>query len=290
MSDHTKGILITALGVLFISPDTLLIRLIDMSVWNVAIWRGSMQSVGLTGLLLCFYGKGVVDAFRAIGIVGFGVALVFSINTLCFIAAVTYTSVANVLVILASTPFFAAILSIAFLRERVPPRTWLAIFLAGSGIALIVFDNLGSTALFGDLMAILAATLLALKFTILRRRRHVNMIPALAISGLVFAAVSCVMTDTIAVPDASQALWLLIMGFAVLTPAVALITLGPRYISAPEVGLLMLLETVLGPLWVWLVLSEEPSAIALFGGGVVIVTLLVHGILGLRAVRPVPAS
>ena len=284
MSDHARGILLTALGVVFISPDTLLIRLLDMDVWTLAIWRGTMQAIGLTGLLVCFYRWRTFEVFRAIGIVGFGVALIFSVNTLCFIAAVTHTSVANVLIILASTPFFAAIMSIVILRERVEIHTWASIVLAGFGIGLIVFDSLGSSALFGDVMAIVAATLLALKFTIVRRRRHINMIPALAVSGVVFAGIAFVMVGMPATPHGSQILWLSIMGFAVLTPAVALITLGPRYISAPEVSLLMLLETVLGPLWVWLVLSEKPSNMALLGGGIVIATLLVHGVWGLRAV------
>lgn len=285
MSDHAKGILLTALGVLFISPDTLLIRLVDMNVWNLAVWRGAMQAIGLTAILFCYYGRHTIDAFRAIGLVGLGLAMIFAVNTLCFIAAVTHTTVANVLIILASTPFFAAIMSIVILHEHVPLRTWLSIALAGLGIGLIVFDSLGSRALFGDVMAIIAATLLALKFTIVRRRRHINMIPALAVSGLVFAGIAFVMVGTLAVPSDPQIMWLLILGFAVLAPAVALMTLGPRYISAPEAGLLMLLETVLGPLWVWLVLSETPSKIALIGGSVVVTTLLANGFWGLRELR-----
>ncbi len=85
-------------------------------------------------------------------------------------------------------------------------------------------------------------------------------------------------------------IWLLLMGFAVITPATALITLGPRYISAPEVGLLFLLETAFGPLWVWLVLSETPSALSLLGGFIVVASLMIHALWGLRLSRPAVAG
>lgn len=289
MSDHAKGLLLTGLGILIVSPDTLLIRLVGLDIWSLAVWRGGLQAFGLTLILLCWYRRRTFEMFQAIGTAGLVLALVFSVNTFTFLAAVQHTTVANTLVILAATPFFAALLSRIFLKEPVAARTWAAIAVALGGIALIVSDSLGSGSLYGDAMAILAAILLATKVTLIRGRRHINMIPALALSGVLIAAVAAPFGAPQQVAGA-QLLWVLLMGLAVVTPATALITLGPRYLSAPEVSLLILFETVLGPLWVWLVLSETPTPLALVGGAVVIAALVGHAMLGLRTVRrPVPA-
>ena len=291
MSVHTKGLLITVLGMLIISPDTLLIRLIDMDVWSTGFWRGILQALGLIVILCVVYRGRSLAVFTAVGWSGLIIAATFSITTISFIAAIKYTSVANALVILASTPFFAAILSRLFLGEAVALRTWIAIFVAGAGICVIVWDGLGRGTLFGDMMALITAALLAVKLTIVRRQRHINMIPAVALAAVFFAAVSLVMAGgQVAMPDGYQTIYILIMGLAVLAPATALMTLGPRYISTPEVGLIVLLETVLGPIWVWLIIGEQPSDWALIGGTIVVVTLVVHAVVGIRSRRSITAT
>lgn len=284
MTMHGKGLLLTALGVLFLSPDTLLIRLVDMEVWNLAVWRSILQAIGLTLLVAAFYGRHAPGAFWSIGASGFVIAVIFSGNTLAFLAAVQHTEVANVLVILASAPIFAAFMSLVLLKEPVAPRTWVAIVVIFTGISLIMWDGLDRGTGFGDAMAVLATILLAGKFTMLRHQRHIDMIPALALSGVICAAFAA-LVEAPTLPSAEQSVWLLLMGLAVVTPAVALISLGPRFISAPEVSLLMLLETVLGPLWVWLVIHETPTPLALLGGAIVVTALIVHSAVGLRRVR-----
>jgi drug/metabolite transporter (DMT)-like permease len=284
MTMHSKGLLLTALGVLFLSPDTLLIRLVDMDVWNLAVWRSILQAIGLTVLVVAFYGRNAPKAFWSIGATGFAIAVIFSGNTVAFLAAVQHTEVANVLVILASAPIFAAFMSLVLLKETVAPRTWVAIVVIFAGISLIMWDGLDRGTGFGDAMALLATVLLAGKFTMLRHQRHIDMIPALALSGVVCAGFAA-MVQAPTLPSGEQNLWLLLMGFAVVTPAVALISVGPRFISAPEVSLLMLLETVLGPLWVWLVISETPTPLAIVGGAIVVTALMAHSAVGLRRVR-----
>jgi drug/metabolite transporter (DMT)-like permease len=284
MTMHSKGLLLTALGVVFLSPDTLLIRLVDMEVWNLAVWRSILQAIGLTLMVAAFYGRGAPGAFWSIGASGVVIAVIFSGNTLTFLAALEHTEVANVLVILASAPIFAALMSLALLKEPVAPRTWVAIVVVFAGIGVIMWDGLDRGTGFGDGMAVLSAFLLAGKITMLRHQRHLDLIPALALSGVVCAGFAA-MASAPTLPSGEQTVWLLLMGFAVVTPAVALISLGPRFISAPEVSLLMLLETVLGPLWVWLVISETPTPLAIVGGAIVVTALIVHSAVGLRRVR-----
>ncbi len=283
-SDHAKGLLITALGVLFISPDTLLIRLVAMDVWTLGLWRGLLQAVGIAGLLLCIYGSRTPAVFRAIGWTGLVLAVVFALNTLVFLTAILNTKAANVLVIVATAPLFAAAYSYLFLKEAVAPRTWLAILAAIAGVSLLVWDGLGHGTLFGEAMALLAAILLGAKFTIIRARRTVNLVPAMALSGLVYAAIALTMARPDPV-DGGQVLWLLVMGFLVITPAAALTTYGPRFLPAPEASLLTLGETVLGPLWVLAVIGEAPTPLGLIGGAVILGALVVNALLGLRRQR-----
>jgi drug/metabolite transporter (DMT)-like permease len=284
MSAHAKGALITALGVLLVSPDTLLIRLAGMDVWSLAVWRGVLQALGVALLVAAVYRGRTPAAFRAIGWSGLLLACVFAAITLAFLTAVLNTKVANALVLVATAPLFTALLSWWLLGEPPALRTWVAILVALIGVSLIVAEGLGAGTLLGDGMALAAAFLLGFKFTIVRRRRSIDMVPAMAASGLVFALVALPFAET-AAPAPEQLLWLLLMGFAVIAPATALLTIGPRYLPAPEVSLMTLGETVLGPLWVWLAIREAPSALGIAGGAVVLAALCVNAALGLRRQR-----
>lgn len=282
MTMHTKGLLLTTLGILIISPDSLLIRLIGMDVWSTSAWRGALQAIGLFIVLAVIYRGRLPAVFRSIGWFGLLIAAVTAVTNAAFVAGIKFTSVANALVILASVPFHAAVLSWLFLGERVALRTWIAILAGLSGISVIVWDGIGGGSMLGNMAALTAAVLLATQLTMMRRRREINMVPAVAIGGVIFAAMSISIRGLPEMPDEMQTLWILIMGFAVTTPATALLALGPRYISSPEVGLIVLLETVLGPFWVWLVIYETPSRWTLLGGGMVVTTLLVHSLLSLK--------
>lgn len=282
MTMHSKGLLITIAGILWISPDSLLIRLIGMDIWSTSAWRGGLQAIGLGAMLLIVYRERLPKIFWSIGWTGVLIAVMTAVTNCAFVAGIKFTSVANALVILASTPFHAAVMSRIFLGETIALRTWVAISIGLGGIAIIVWDGIGGGSTFGDAMALLGSILLAGQLTMMRGRREINMVPAVALGGVIYAAMAVVMGGAPDMPTETQALWIVIMGFAVTTPATALLALGPRYISSPEVGLIVLLETVLGPLWVWLVIHETPGELALVGGAVVVTTLLVHSLLSLR--------
>ena len=285
MTRHEQGLVLTTLGMLIISPDALLIRLVGMDVMSTAVWRGLLQAIGLGLLLVLFYRGRTLAAFRAVGWFGIGIALVIAAAQFAFLGGIIHTSVANALVIMASTPFHAAIISRVLLGEAIPLRTWLAIAAGMVGIVVIVWDGIGRGSWAGDVIALAAAMLLAFEFTLLRSRRQINMIPATTIGALLSSVIAVAIAGGAEMPDAQQTLWLAVMGLLVLAPATALMTLGPRYLAAPEVALILLLETVLGPVWVWLVIHEAPSPWALMGGAIVVMTLFVHALAGLRAER-----
>lgn len=287
-SEHAKGLVITSLGVLILTPDSLLVRLIGGDPWALIFWRGLLMAAGLgLGLLLVHRGETLARC-RAIGGQGVLAALLISITTLCFIQGLAHTTVANTLIIISASPIFAAIFSRLFLAEAVPLRTWLAIVAVLVGIGILVADSLGLVgrqgSVVGDLIALTGAIAFGAAFTVVRRGKAVSMVPASALSGLMSALIALAVGPTLAMAPAAWPL-LLLLGLGILPVATALIMLGPRYLPAPEVSLLLLLETVLGPFWVWLVLGEEPSPWALLGGAIVLGTLALHALAGLRSLR-----
>jgi len=150
-----------------------------------------------------------------------------------------------------------------------------------AGVAILFSGSGVSGSVNGDVLAFVAACCMAGSFVMIRAARVDNMIPAVAISGLFIALLAFPFTPALAVTP-RDATWLLVLGGLVIPVAFALITLGPRYISAPEVSLLMLIETALGPAWVWLFLGEAPSVRTLFGGAVLLGALVVHTVVSMR--------
>ena len=284
LPDHLKGLLITTAGVLVLTPDSLLVRLIALDSWSMVFWRGFLIMTGLTLALAVYYRGETLARFRAIGRTGLAAAALLAVSSVLFILALHNTSVANTLVIVAAAPLMAAILSRVFLGETVPARTWAAILAALAGILILVSDGPRGGTLGGDLAALATAVTIAGAFTLVRRARALNMVPAAALSGGMSALIMLPIATPLAI--APDEVWLvLVLGLIVLPVSFGLITLGPRYLPAPEVALIMLLETVLGPFWVWLVLEETPGARALIGGAIVIGALLLHSLAALTAQR-----
>ena len=269
----------TICGVLVLTPDTLLIRLAATDHWTLVFWRGALMSAALFLVIFWQYRNGVGQAFMRIGKSGLVVGLFYGLSSIFFVSAVTFTGVANTLIIIASAPMFAAVMSWFILREKVPVRTILAIIATFIGIFVVVSGDKSETSLLGDLLALGTAIVMAGVFVLVRRAKTVNMIPATAIGGIIAALASLGFGATTPfVLGQDQFVWVLIMGVVVLPVSFGLLTLGPRYIPAPEVGLILLLETALGPLWVWLVLDEGINLQVLVGGAIVILSLTLHSV------------
>lgn len=288
---HARGFALTFLGVLVLTPDTLLMRLIDTDPWTLTFWRGVlMPSALMVAFFIARRGRAWGE-IRALGLAGLAVALIYGINAISFVLAVEHTKVANVLVILAAAPLFAGLMSVIFLRERVPLATWLAIGAGIAGVAAVVGGGLGTGTSLGDLFALVTAVSLAGTFTVLRHSKARNMVPATALGGLLTAIAMIPLADPGSLEGAQLGMMLL-LGLVILPIAFGLITLGPRTVPAPEVALLMLLETVLGPFWVWLVIDEVPPFATIIGGAIVLGAVALHALWRLtrrpRRVRPQP--
>lgn len=286
---HRRGFLLTLFGVLVLTPDTLMIRLIDIDPWTMNFWRGAMMAASLiVAFAISRRGETLAD-IRKLGIAGLAVAVIYALNAISFVFAIDHTRVANVLIILASTPLLAALLSIVVLKERVSKPTWAAIAAGMTGVVIVVGDGFRAGTSLGDIFAFFTACALAVTFIIIRRHRHVNMIPAAALGALLSAVLVAPFASPMSVQPESWWL-LLLLGFVVMPLSFGLITLGPRTLPAPEVALLMLLETVLGPLWVWLVIDEMPSHTTFIGGIVVISAVAMQSAWRLRGRRQPQAT
>ena len=207
--------------------------------------------------------------------------MIYSINAITFVLAIDHTRVANFLIIIASTPLIAVLLSIIFLKERVALPTWMAIAGAMAGVSIVVGDGVRTGTSLGDLLALVTSIALAVAFIIIRHNKHVNMIPATAVGALISAMIAMPVAELSQLEGARLGLMLL-LGLVIMPLSFGLITLGQRTIPAPEVALLLLLETVLGPIWVWLVIDEKPSEMTLVGGCVVISAVMLQSIWRLR--------
>ena len=284
MSDHAKGLLLTSLGVLVITPDALLIRLIEVDPWTLAFWRGLLSSIGLAaGLALVYRGR-FLPMMLGIGAMGLVIGGVFGLGTVTFVWAMTHTSAANTLLIVSTGSMFGALFSWLLMRERLARRTLLAMIGTLAGLLVLVAGDLGSGNWDGDLAALATAALAGLTFSLIRKHAGIDMVPALIFGGLVTAAVALPFSAPATVMGEDIVL-LATMGLAMMPLAFALQFVGARYIPAAEVALLILLEAVLAPLLLWLVLAEHPGPTALPGGAIVLASLGLNAAWGLRRSR-----
>ncbi len=285
LKDHSFGFAVTALGVLFLCPDALLVRLIQGEGgggWSIAFWRGLLTGFGLVVIYGVIEGPGAMRRFFYVDRWVVIASITMAVQALAFILSITNTAVANTLIIIATSPLFTALFSWILLNEKPPLRTWVAIILSFVGIVIIVFHDLRSGHLLGDLLALVTATGLGITFVIIRHRKSVNMMPAMSMGKLLSAVAAIPLAAPLAMTDLGLGL-MMFLGLVLLPVSFALITLGPRYIPAPEVSLLMLLETVLAPILVWLALGEAATRETVVGGGVVLSALIANSVLAITS-------
>jgi drug/metabolite transporter (DMT)-like permease len=275
MSDHLKGILITVLAVVILSPDSVLIRMADANDgWTLVFWRGFSYAIGVGFILLIMHGSKTPAMCRNIGKGGLWIGLLSGVCTATFVFAIQHTSIANTLVIISTAPVMIAIVSWLMLKERASLITIASMVLVFIGIYIVMSGNFGGSSLKGDLFALLTSVIMGVTFTLTRKYKAINMIPTNIVGGAVAAAIAFLAAETLYLP-AEAMMYTLTSGF-ILSISFSMIVIAPRYMPAAEVGMIMPLETVLGSLIAWFVLSEVPSSNALIGGTIVIVTLFLH--------------
>lgn len=281
-NSHLKGITITVIGVLILTPDGVFTTLIAADTRTALFWRGLFLGLALSLYVLLRYRSGAPAVFAQLRRPAvLGISVLFGASSIGWVVAIVSTSVANTIFITASAPLFAAIFARIFLKEHVPARTIFAILLSMAGMAIIFAEGLGRGDLLGNLAAMVTALAWAGMVVLLSHAKVEDPAPALAMGGYMVAAIAFIAAPTLAIVPLDF-VWLGILGFLILPISFFLIGLGPRYLPAPEVSLIMLLEAVAGPLWAWLFITQTPSLQTMLGGALILVTLTIHFGIGLR--------
>ena len=271
------------------SVDALLVRLALTDSWNVVFWRGLFMFISLGAALLLRHGRKASSAVMKGGWAATVCSILFGTGGTLFVTSVMLTSVANTVVILSSSPLFAALFTRTFLKESVPLRTWIAIGVGISGVVLVFSGSLGEGGLLGDLIAVLTACSVGGNLTILSRYRVLERLPLICMGGLIMALIAFPFSDPFALPVNSY-IALGVMGLIQMPFSLIMLAKSTRYLPSPEVSLFLLVETILAPIWVWLFLGEQPPNMTLAGAALIIPVLVIHSWVGMREISPSQAN
>lgn len=282
-AERSRGVLFVAAAALCWSTGGLIARLVDTDTWTTVFWRSIFAAAFLLGVTFVQERGAAWARIRGLGWAGVAMALCFAAASTCFINALALTTVANTLVIQSTSPFIAALLGWAWMGERVQRRSWIAMAAALAGATVMASHSWGAGSIRGDLLALVTAIAFAAATVIVRRHRELRMTAAAGLAG-VFSAIFAWRPSRPLEAAPDDLALLALFGAAQLGFGLVLFTAGARLIPVAEASLIAVLESVLGPVWVWLALGETPAPAALVGGAIILAALVVHTALDQRAV------
>jgi len=281
LSDQQKGSLLAFIAVMFITPDSLFIRLSNVDTWGLVFYRGFIPFITVfLGMLLIYK----LSFFKMLFLSGYHGLLyigTFSLTNITFVVSIQNTDVANTLVMIAMAPMLSAILGGIFLKELPDKKTWVAIFITFLAAVYIFYDSLKVGNFFGDILGLITALGLAIGAVTIRSAKNKNLIPAAVVGKLFVAIFALFFIESFTLADNDLIIVPLMCIMCVAIPFV-LVTIAPRFIPAAEVNLFFLLETIIGPIWVWLIIKEQPSLETIQGGTLIILTIAIHSFFKLK--------
>ena len=281
LSDQQKGSFLAFVAVIFITPDSLFIRLSNVDTWGLVFYRGFIPFLLVLVGLLIFYKSKFFKMLFSSGYHGLIFITTFSITNITFVVSIQNTNVANTLVMIALAPMLSAVLGAIFLREMPDTKTWIAIAITFVSAVYIFYDSLKLGSIYGDILGFVTALGLAINAVTIRSAKKKNLLPAAVVGKLFVAIFAMFFVKTYALVDLDLFIVPLMSIMCVAIPFV-LVTIAPRFIPAEEVNLFFLLETIIGPFWVWLIIKEQPSIETIQGGIVIILTIAIHSFLKLK--------
>ena len=281
LNDQQKGSLLAFIAVMFITPDSLFIRLASVDTWSLVFYRGIIPFFTVLVGMLIIYRANFFKMLFTSGNHGIIYIITFSITNIAFVVSIQNTNVANTLVMIAMAPMLSAILGAIFLKEMPDSKTWIAIGVTFIAAIYIFYDSLQLGSIFGDLLGLICALGLAVGAVTIRSAKTKNLVPAAVVGKLLVAVFAIFFIETYSLVGKDLLIVPLMCVMCVALPFV-LVTIAPRFIPAEEVNLFFLLETIVGPIWVWMVIKEQPSLETIQGGIVIILTIAIHSFLKLK--------
>ena len=281
LTDQQKGSLLAFIAVIFITPDSLFIRLSNVDTWGLVFYRGIIPFFTVFLGMLIIYKLNFFKILLSSGYHGLIYVGTFSITNITFVVSIQNTNVANTLVMIATAPMLSAILGAIFLKEPPDKKTWISIIITFIAIIYIFSDSLKLGNFYGDILGFITAIGLAVGAVTIRSAKSKNLVPAAVVGKLFVATFALFFIESFVLENKDLIIVPLMCILCVAIPFV-LVTIAPRFIPAAEVNLFFLLETIIGPIWVWMIIKEQPSVETLYGGTVIIITIATHSFLKLR--------
>jgi drug/metabolite transporter (DMT)-like permease len=283
------GLLITAIGGFLFTFDLPLLRLAEADKWTLVFARGMFLFLSISIVWFVLRRRSGTNTPYIAGKAGLAVIATNTLANIAYIGALKETDAANVVFILALVPVLTAVFSRVFIQEPVHPWTWIATVLALLGVGVIVSDGLTVNSWWGDFLALVCACCTAAAFTIIRASGK-NVATSLAVGSLLSALIAVVFFGinlgglaNVAAFGVPSWVWVALNGLLIIPLSSTLIANGPRYLPSADVSMFFLLETILTPLWIWMLFKEAPNTTVLLGGTIVILTLVAHSLWRLRA-------
>ena len=281
LTDQKKGSLMAFVAVMFITPDSLFIRLSNVETWSLVFYRGIIPFILVFIGMLLIYRLKFFNLLRSNGYYGLAYVLTFSVTNIAFVVSIQNTNVANTLIMIATAPMLSAILGSFFLKENPDKKTWVAIFITFFAALYIFYDSIKLGNFFGDILGFVAAMGLAVGAVIIRSAKKLNLVPSAVAGKLIIALFAMFFVKDYSLNNNDIYIVPLMCVMCVAIPFV-LVTIAPRFITAAEVNLFFLLETIIGPIWVWLVIKEQPTPETIVGGAIIVLTIATHSFLKLK--------
>ena len=281
VNNQQKGSLLAFIAVMLITPDSILIRLSNIETWGMLFYRGAIPFVVVLIGLLIFYNKNFLNALFNVGYTGIFYTISFAICNITFLVSIQNTSVANTLVMVATAPMISAILGGIFLKEVPDKKTWVAILITFFSAIYIFYDSIQLGNFFGDFMGFVTATGLAVNAVLVRSAKDRDLLPSAVLGKLCVAIFAFFFVESFDLVG-NDIIYIPLMCVLCVAIPFVLVTIAPRFIPAEEVNLFFLLETIIGPMWVWIIIKEQPSIETVQGGIVIILTIAIHSFLKLK--------
>jgi len=269
VDSHWVGVILVGIGAIVSSTSGLLVRQIEAaSTWQIVFYRALFLMVGVSVVFIVRHGRYWVKDLRASARVVLLVGPVQGCSSMCFVFALTHTTVANTMLVLSAVPLITSLMSRVLLKDKVLPATIGAMLVAAGGMLLMSIDGITNGNLFGTALALLNAFGYALYLVLIRRFSYMDMLPAIVVGAVSAALISGSLADSLSITTHDFIVCMAWGGFAQ-CGALVLITLGSKYIRPTELSFFGTIENVLSPTWVWLIVGEVPTLLAAIGGSII---------------------
>ena len=281
MTNNAKGLALTSLGVLIMSLESLFIKFTTISPFLFSFYIGIFMFISMFSSFILNKKESIKSELTTNLSILIVCSILMGTSNIFFITAVKTTTVANVVIIFSTAALFSALFAYLFFKVKITKNIFYASFFIFLGLYIIFNDQLDIGSFEGNIYALLCTALFATSFVLLSRYKDMNRVILTAFSGLSLSMIAFFFCDELAI-DFKTLIIVMFMGLVISPFSRVLLGNGAKYISASEVSLLMIIETIMAPIWVWIFLNEVPSSYTFIGGSIIVTTLIVNSLYTLK--------